>query len=101
MATLYRQKCHNHAHREAAAMCPECKGYFCKECVTEHDGKFMCTQCLRSSSHERSLRNNALLRRAGNIAAALCGFGVVWYGFYLLARMLLLIPGKFHDGTIW
>ena len=40
----------NHAAREAVARCPECTRYFCRECVTEHDGRLMCRACLAGAA---------------------------------------------------
>ncbi len=44
--TLKRQKCYHHAEREAVAMCLECKRHFCRECITKHEERFLCTTCL-------------------------------------------------------
>src|SRR3954462_5126368 len=33
--------------REAAARCPHCGGTFCRECVTDEEGKVACPPCLR------------------------------------------------------
>jgi hypothetical protein len=39
--------CFNHPERLAAARCPECRNSFCRECVTEHEGRLSCAACLR------------------------------------------------------
>lgn len=28
-------------------------------------------------------------------------FLLLWYGFYLLGRILLQIPARFHEGSYW
>ncbi|MFN7139481.1 MAG: rhomboid family protein, partial [Limisphaerales bacterium] len=47
MQNLTQQHCLNHFTREAAARCPECKQFFCRECITEHDDRVICAGCLR------------------------------------------------------
>ena len=47
MRSLSLQRCFNHAHREAAARCPECTHFYCRECITEHDDRVICAACLR------------------------------------------------------
>ena len=44
---LAHQRCFNHATREAVARCPECHHFFCRECITEHDDRVLCTGCLK------------------------------------------------------
>jgi hypothetical protein len=39
--------CLFHPLREAAARCPHCGGTFCRECVTDEEGKLACPPCLR------------------------------------------------------
>ena len=47
-ATGLRQaRCLFHPLREAAARCPHCGGTFCRECVTDEEGKLACPPCLR------------------------------------------------------
>src|SRR5579872_4523238 len=44
---LRHARCLFHPIREAAAKCPHCGGTFCRECVTDEDGKLACPPCLR------------------------------------------------------
>jgi hypothetical protein len=39
-------RCQQHPGREAVAKCPSCKQSFCRECITEHDGRMLCVLCL-------------------------------------------------------
>lgn len=100
MEHLSEQRCFNHRQREAAARCPGCRRYFCRECVTEHEDRVLCSACL---SHEAgpsrpAAGRFALIFRCWQFAA---GGLVVWLFFYLLGRALLAIPSEFHEGTIW
>src|SRR6266853_6988029 len=45
--SLRHARCLFHPVREAAAKCPHCGGTFCRECVTDEDGKLACPPCLR------------------------------------------------------
>jgi len=47
MGGLRHARCLFHPLREAAARCPHCGGTFCRECVTDEEGKLACPPCLR------------------------------------------------------
>ena len=99
MVDLVHQRCFNHGMREAAAQCPECRRFFCRECITEHEGRIMCSPCLE-----------ALLRpdeQRGSLAALplqalklFSGIALTWLVVYGLGRALAAIPTAFHDGTL-
>lgn len=98
MIELFRQRCSIHAHREAAALCPGCRRYFCRECVTEHDDRVWCAACLAKQAQPtlaRRLRLGSLLRLAG----LLLSFMALWLFFDFCGRTLLAIPTPYHDGT--
>src|SRR4051794_20651456 len=46
-------RCLNHAGRGAAARCLACGKSFCRECVTEHEGRLTCAVCLRKRGTEK------------------------------------------------
>jgi len=92
------QRCLNHPDREAIARCPSCANFFCRECVTEHTGKFLCSNCLQRSF----VSAQADKRKAGWAGAILgmaIGLSVAWLFFYLIGRLLILIPANLHDLT--
>ena len=100
MQELTQQRCNRHHRREAVARCPSCERYFCRECVTEHQGRFLCSNCLSMESETSLLakRKFAALFRILHF-----GFGglMIWLAFYLVGYLLLAIPSDFHEGTIW
>ncbi len=100
MRALVHQRCRHHAEREAVARCPECKRYFCRECVSEHDGRILCADCLR-----RLLAPAVSPRRRfdgiGRLLLGLFAVVFIWFFFFLIGRSLLAIPSSFHEGTIW
>src|SRR6266576_2922250 len=49
MPPTLHQHCWNHEAREAVCRCPGCARPFCRECVTEHEARLLCAQCLRKA----------------------------------------------------
>jgi hypothetical protein len=96
VSSLIHQRCSNHLEREAVARCPECRRFFCRECVTEHLGRMICAGCVarlasRGGRRERSV--SALW-----LALALGGLLLAWLVFYYLGMGLARIPSSFHGG---
>lgn len=85
--------------REAAARCPSCGRYFCRECVTEHEGRILCAPCLVREAQSRATASRRMVVRPA--LAALAGFVALWFVFYLAGQILLALPSKFHDGVRW
>jgi hypothetical protein len=97
MNVLTQQRCHLHASREAVARCPECEQFYCRECITEHDGRVICTRCLASyaaPAKPRRARPLFLL-----ILSAAAGLGLLWLLFLCLGNLLMLTPEKYHENT--
>jgi hypothetical protein len=95
---LAARRCLLHLDREAAVRCPVCQQYFCRECVTEHDNRFVCASCLREvvtkkTAPKRSLSWLALPFRLG------FGFLMAWFVFYVVGRLLLSVPPSVQDGS--
>lgn len=95
-------RCARHPEREAAAKCPACQQPFCRECVSEHEGRLLCAACLAKvaaaeASHRRK-RDLAPLRR--RLATAV-SFLALWFLAHLLATTLARIPVNMHDSTVW
>jgi len=100
MRNLTHQRCFNHSVREAAARCPECGHFYCRECITEHDDRVICATCIGK------LAKTPLTQRAGFVSVLragqlMMGLAVTLLFFYLLGQSLLSIPSSFHDGTVW
>ena len=94
---LTLQRCLIHADREAVVRCPSCGNYFCRECITEHEQKFLCSSCLQRVRPRVELanRNAAWLM---SIIKMMVGIAVAWLFFYLIGQSLILIPPNVHDG---
>ncbi len=100
MSALATQRCLHHPVREAVARCPECGQFFCRECITEHDDRVICSTCLKrlAAVAEKKPRSFALLLRPAQVAA---GVVMAVLFFYVVGRVLITIPASFHEGTLW
>jgi len=99
-ASLAHRRCDNHSNREAAARCPKCERFFCRECVTEHAGRVICADCLATMASESGAGNWSVAKLAPWLAA-LVGTLVAWMAYYYIGRILLEIPHDFHEGIMW
>lgn len=95
----------NHAAREAAARCPTCKEFFCRECITEHKGRLTCTACLQKIDRQETEKKDGAFRNAGKVVVgglkALLSLMMLWMLFYGIGQLLLLFPDSFHSGNMW
>lgn len=100
MENLAQQCCLNHVLREAVARCPECKFFFCRECITEHNDRVICAGCLKKLVKTSGPKKSpALVLR--QIGLCLAGIMTAWLFFYWIGQGLISIPTSFHDGTVW
>lgn len=97
---LHQSQCLNHPTREAVARCPECKHFYCRECISEHDDRVICAACLRKvlSAGAQKKYSFALASRLATFCVSLA---TAWLLFYCVGKILLSIPVALHDGTIW
>jgi hypothetical protein len=98
---LHHRRCANHAQREAAARCPECKRFFCRECVTEHESRVLCASCLAKKNETPQVKRKLPFRGLFRFAQLVFGILVVWILFYALGDLLVQIPTSFHEGEVW
>ena len=97
---LIHQRCFNHALREAAARCPVCEQFYCRECITEHDERVICATCLGKIMTQEA-RAGGLLAGFVRVFQVLAGLAAACVFFYLTGRTLLLIDTSVHEGTVW
>ena len=100
MPSLAQQHCLNHSTREAVAQCPQCRHFFCRECITEHDDQLLCAACLGNAFPAKGPRRHPF-RALGRAGLGLGGFLTAVVFFYWAGQILLMIPTPFHDGTLW
>lgn len=99
---LAKSTCNLHLDRAASARCPSCKLFFCSECITEHDGKLTCAECLRKNQSPAEKENKKWAAiQLMPIVHFLIAVIISWSAFYFIAQVLMDVPDSFHDGTIW
>ncbi len=81
------------------ARCPLCRNFYCRECVTEHEGRVVCAACLKIAVQRAPGRRSLLRFASGGLPAA--GLLLAWMLFYAIGRVLMLLPASVHDGTLW
>ncbi|MCC6537827.1 MAG: rhomboid family protein [Bryobacterales bacterium] len=94
---LTRQRCWTHAQREAVSRCPSCKKFYCRECVTEHDGRLLCVQCLAAGTVAQGGR--AGTRWVVLAAMAVLGVLVSFVVFYTAGYVLQQLPPAWTRGA--
>ena len=100
MTVLAQERCFHHGGREAVARCPECRRYYCRECIAEHEGRVVCSACLARISEHSGTK-----RRGGQYVLSAAGLAVavvlLWSVFYSAGSILLALPDEFHSGELW
>jgi hypothetical protein len=89
-------RCLHHVSREAVVRCPECRRFFCRECVTEHLGRMICAGCVGNLA-PAGMRDQRSLSSMW-IGFALAGLLLTWILFYYFGEALARIPDSFHGG---
>ena len=97
---MLAHQCLNHPAREAVARCPECRRFFCRECITEHSGRVICAGCLTRLVRPEAPATRRLAWLTAPLTAG-AGLLVAWLVFYAAGRALVRIPSEFHEGTLW
>jgi hypothetical protein len=98
--TLIHQRCFNHSTREAAARCPECRHFYCRECITEHDDRVICAACLKKFAKQPFSKQRGFIGVL-RLIQLLTSVFLVWLFFYWCGQTLLSLDSSFHEGTIW
>lgn len=100
MQSLIHQRCFHHSRREAAARCPGCGHFYCRECITEHEDRVICAACLKKLVNPPFTQKRGFV---GLVRTVQVGVGLltVWLFFYLFGQLLLSIAPSFHEGAVW
>src|SRR5215472_9085100 len=88
---LRHARCLFHPLREAAALCPRCGGTFCRECVTDEEGKLACPPCLRRMARPPA-EKSSLMGRVRQVLAGLTALAAVMALFFALLRWRVNTP---------
>ncbi|MFP4541539.1 MAG: rhomboid family protein [Opitutales bacterium] len=95
--SLVPQRCFTHPGREAVARCPECGHGFCRECVTEHQGRVLCRACLEALTGETQGHRRGLGRALLELGLAGIGLVTLFLAFKLLGSWLAKTPAIFEQ----
>ena len=98
--TLTAERCLHHPLREAVARCVECRQVFCRECITEHDDRIVCSACLKKLIAQSDSTRWTLGKLFAPMPVAI-GLIIAWLFFYLAGRVFISIPARYHEGTVW
>ena len=88
---LRHARCLFHPLREAAARCPHCGGTFCRECVTDEEGKLACPPCLRRFARPPAPKAS-LARMFREVLAGLTALACLAALFFVLLRWRMNRP---------
>jgi hypothetical protein len=100
MAAVVHQRCFHHSLREAVARCPECRQFYCRECITEHEDRVICAACLKKITAQVETRRVSFAW-AWPLVQFSMGFVIVWFVFYFFGAALLSSPSAYHEGSVW
>lgn len=89
--SLRHARCLFHPLREAASRCPHCGGTFCRECVTDEEGKLACPPCLRRMARPPA-PSLSLTLRFRQILAGLTALGLLMALFFAMLRWRVNTP---------
>ncbi len=97
--TIAAQRCFTHNERGASGRCPTCTRFYCRECLTEHEGRVLCTRCLHALAKPEDVKSFDFLRGITRGAAGLMGVAFAAAFFYLVGLLMARLPASFHDGS--
>jgi hypothetical protein len=103
--SLRDARCLFHPLREAAARCPHCGGTFCRECVTDEEGKLACPPCLRRMARPPAPKLS-MAHRFRQVLAGLTALASLMALFFAMLRWRVntpedhLNPGRVAGGRL-
>lgn len=97
--SLKAKRCFNHSVREAVAKCLDCGNFFCRECITEHNTKLVCCNCLGKTTQEAKA-GNTLLSTLTMVGLSVLGLIVLWMFFLFIATRLLNVESDSFEQSL-
>ncbi len=97
---LSSQRCFNHPARPVVFRCPECSRFYCRECASSFQDRFLCKTCLDEALSVSEQKSSSLLRRFTPGLGFICGFLLLWFLFHGLGQVLYILPEYVHSGLI-
>jgi hypothetical protein len=93
------RRCRNHIDRQAACRCPGCGFDFCRECVTEHDERLLCSRCVAGLNFPATRASRTKSIKA--IAQCVVGIAAAWIFFFLAGELTSIIVSPSHEVRAW
>ncbi len=91
-----QHRCWNHEAREAACRCLECGRSYCRECVTEHQGRLLCAACLAEPGRRGARPRGGRMSVA---IMALAGIFLAWILFFSAGEAMILIVQRVEQAS--
>lgn len=93
---VLNNRCFNHADREAALLCKGCGRPYCRECASEHDGRFLCAACLGGvAAQDTSLPTGKPITT--QVLMLVGVMALMWGFFYQVGNLILAVPVESQD----
>ena len=89
-------KCITHIDREAVARCCQCNQYYCRECIVEHEGDMICTQCL-SQNNQSLIEKKESSGWISHLFIFAMSTVLLLFLFYSLGWFISIIPDSFDN----
>ena len=88
MHGLASERCFHHETRGAVCRCPECRRFFCRECVVSFDGRLLCAACI-ARANESPLLPKKKSSHLGQLLLGVAALVFVWVFFYCVGWIIL------------
>lgn len=95
-----KSRCRNHPARQAACRCPGCGFDFCRECVTEHHERLLCSRCMAQLTGAGTGKPSAS-RTLKVIAQSAAGILAAWIFFFLAGELVSVVVAPQHEVHAW
>jgi hypothetical protein len=99
--TLAQRRCRNHGERQAACRCPGCVFDFCRECVTEHDERWLCSRCMAAQPTSANAAKRPGWSRLSSVAIGMAGILAAWLYFFLAGELATMVLAPQHEVRVW
>ncbi|MCJ8330472.1 MAG: hypothetical protein HRT89_14680 [Lentisphaeria bacterium] len=99
---LNQQRCINHEQRDAVGRCPECKNFFCMECITEYETRILCTACLKKEISQEKAAKRPGINIDPFLQAVQIVFGICFLiaSFWIMGQCLQIVLDPEYQSEI-
>lgn len=94
-------QCTRHAGREAAARCPQCRRFFCRECIAEYRGRLLCSHCLHLTTGATSPAHRGRAHAWVRGLTLILALSLVWMFWSWAGWQLARWQHATHEEVLW